>query len=199
MATNADGTVRRGSRFGVVSPPGVWGGFAAAAFSARTKAAVALSAAGAAYGISATMVRPSPFAPELVLVALADASLVLLRREDTEPLAHWPSPTGAPAVLALEWSMARPAVFFVLEASSGGAGSVLHAFDMLASDTGVAMSHDVGIAAVSMTTCNDVMVLACCGSQTRGDTVRRLALAPWLTSCKRDELSRLRALVDRML
>ena len=134
-----------------------------------------------------------------MLVALADASLVLLRREDTEPLAHWPSPTGASAVLATEWSMVRPGVFFVLEAKSGGGGSVLHAFDLLASDTGAVVSHDVGVNAVSMTASNEFLVLACAGSQTHGDTVRRLALAPWLTSCKRDELSRLRKLVDRML
>ena len=139
VARGADGRVLRGSRFGTPRAPVSWVTGSTPPRAPGVLSASAGSSDGGAEtpgrgGVAAHAVRPSPFAPELMLVALEDASLVLLRRSSPTPLARWPSSSaafaarggggggggglgGGAVVCALDWSPSRPSVFYVLERS----------------------------------------------------------------------------------
>ncbi|XP_016528678.1 WD repeat-containing protein 60 isoform X1 [Poecilia formosa] len=71
----------------------------------------------------------SPFRPNLFLVGCADGSIRMHAVSHDQPVAEWMNGTGGEAVVSLQWTQTRPAVFCVLDAASN-----LHIWDMLKDD-----------------------------------------------------------------
>uniref|UniRef100_A0A3B5LT74 Dynein 2 intermediate chain 1 n=1 Tax=Xiphophorus couchianus TaxID=32473 RepID=A0A3B5LT74_9TELE len=71
----------------------------------------------------------SPFRPNLFLVGCADGSIRVHAVSHDQPVAEWMNSTSGEAVISLQWTQTRPAVFCVLDAASN-----LHIWDMLKDD-----------------------------------------------------------------
>ncbi|XP_043960267.1 cytoplasmic dynein 2 intermediate chain 1 isoform X2 [Gambusia affinis] len=71
----------------------------------------------------------SPFRPNLFLVGCADGSIRMHAVSHNQPVAEWMTSTSGEAVISLQWTQTRPAVFCVLDAASN-----LHIWDMLKDD-----------------------------------------------------------------
>ncbi|XP_019731613.1 LOW QUALITY PROTEIN: WD repeat-containing protein 60 [Hippocampus comes] len=80
--------------------------------------------------VDVTAIHFSPFRPQLFLVGCGDGSLRLHEVSHDKPAYEWMDGTAGEAVVSLQWSQTRPAVFCVLDASSR-----LHVWDLLKSDT----------------------------------------------------------------
>ncbi|XP_051910051.1 cytoplasmic dynein 2 intermediate chain 1 [Hippocampus zosterae] len=80
--------------------------------------------------VDVTAINFSPFRPQLFLVGCSDGSLRLHEVSHGKPAYEWMDGTAGEAVVSLQWSQTRPAVFCVLDASSR-----LHIWDLLKSDT----------------------------------------------------------------
>ncbi|KAL8164939.1 UNVERIFIED_CONTAM: WD repeat-containing protein 60, partial [Gekko kuhli] len=71
----------------------------------------------------------SPFGKPLFLVGCSDGSIRLHQMTSELPLMQWNNGTTGQPVIALQWALTRPAVFFVLDATS-----VVYVWDLLESD-----------------------------------------------------------------
>ncbi|XP_060104050.1 cytoplasmic dynein 2 intermediate chain 1 [Heteronotia binoei] len=71
----------------------------------------------------------SPFGKPLFLVGCSDGSIRLHQMTSELPLIQWNNGTTGQPVIALQWALTRPAVFFVLDAAS-----VVYVWDLLESD-----------------------------------------------------------------
>ncbi|XP_077159291.1 cytoplasmic dynein 2 intermediate chain 1 isoform X2 [Paroedura picta] len=71
----------------------------------------------------------SPFGKPLFLVGCSDGSIRLHHMSSERPLIQWSNGTTGQPVIALQWALTRPAVFFVLDATS-----VVYVWDLLESD-----------------------------------------------------------------
>ncbi|KAM9775563.1 cytoplasmic dynein 2 intermediate chain 1 isoform 1-T1 [Syngnathus typhle] len=79
--------------------------------------------------VDVSAVHFSPFRPNLFLVGCGDGSVRLHEVSRDKPVDEWTDGTAGEAVLSLQWSQTRPAVFWVLDAASR-----LHIWDLLKSD-----------------------------------------------------------------
>ncbi|XP_042745029.1 cytoplasmic dynein 2 intermediate chain 1 isoform X1 [Lagopus leucura] len=70
-----------------------------------------------------------PFGKPLFLVGCSDGSIRLHQMTSEYPLMQWNDSTNGQPVIALQWALTRPAVFFVLDASSN-----IYIWDLLESD-----------------------------------------------------------------
>ncbi|XP_037241788.1 cytoplasmic dynein 2 intermediate chain 1 isoform X1 [Falco rusticolus] len=70
-----------------------------------------------------------PFGKQLFLVGCSDGSIRLHQMTSEYPLMQWNDSTNGRPVIALQWALTRPAVFFVLDASSN-----IYIWDLLESD-----------------------------------------------------------------
>ncbi|XP_077364814.1 cytoplasmic dynein 2 intermediate chain 1 isoform X2 [Festucalex cinctus] len=77
--------------------------------------------------VDVSAIHFSPFRPRLFLVGCGDGSMRLHEVSRDKPVDEW---TGGEAVVSLQWSQTRPAVFCVLDAASR-----LHIWDLTRSDT----------------------------------------------------------------
>ncbi|XP_026536720.1 WD repeat-containing protein 60 [Notechis scutatus] len=83
-------------------------------------------------GLRATQVNAidfSPFGKPIFLVGCSDGSIRLHQMASELPLMQWNNSTAGQAVIALQWALTRPAVFFVLDATS-----VIYIWDLLEND-----------------------------------------------------------------
>ncbi|XP_058035728.1 cytoplasmic dynein 2 intermediate chain 1 isoform X3 [Ahaetulla prasina] len=71
----------------------------------------------------------SPFGKPIFLVGCSDGSIRLHQMASELPLMQWNNSTAGQAVIALQWALTRPAVFFVLDATS-----VVYIWDLLEND-----------------------------------------------------------------
>ncbi|XP_037135338.1 cytoplasmic dynein 2 intermediate chain 1 isoform X2 [Syngnathus acus] len=79
--------------------------------------------------VDVSAVHFSPFRPNLFLVGCGDGSVRLHEVSRDKPVDEWTDGTDGEAVVSLQWSQTRPAVFWVLDAASR-----LHIWDLLKSD-----------------------------------------------------------------
>ncbi|XP_049605847.1 cytoplasmic dynein 2 intermediate chain 1 [Syngnathus scovelli] len=79
--------------------------------------------------VDVSAVHFSPFRPNLFLVGCGDGSVRLHEVSCEKPVDEWTDGTAGEAVVSLQWSQTRPAVFWVLDAASR-----LHIWDLLKSD-----------------------------------------------------------------
>uniref|UniRef100_A0A8C3JGP1 WD repeat domain 60 n=1 Tax=Calidris pygmaea TaxID=425635 RepID=A0A8C3JGP1_9CHAR len=70
-----------------------------------------------------------PFGKPLFLVGCSDGSIRLHQMTSEYPLMQWNDSTNGQPVIALQWALTRPAVFFVLDASSN-----IYIWDLLEND-----------------------------------------------------------------
>ncbi|XP_071590860.1 cytoplasmic dynein 2 intermediate chain 1 isoform X2 [Heliangelus exortis] len=70
-----------------------------------------------------------PFGKPLFLVGCSDGSIRLHQMTSEYPLMQWNDSTSGQPVIALQWALTRPAVFFVLDASSN-----IYIWDLLEND-----------------------------------------------------------------
>ncbi|XP_015708542.1 WD repeat-containing protein 60 isoform X2 [Coturnix japonica] len=70
-----------------------------------------------------------PFGKSLFLVGCSDGSIRLHQMTSEYPLMQWNGSTNGQPVIALQWALTRPAVFFVLDASSN-----IYIWDLLEND-----------------------------------------------------------------
>ncbi|XP_010084997.1 PREDICTED: WD repeat-containing protein 60 [Pterocles gutturalis] len=70
-----------------------------------------------------------PFGKPLFLVGCSDGSIRLHQMTSEYPLMQWNDSTNGQAIVALQWALTRPAVFFVLDASSN-----IYIWDLLEND-----------------------------------------------------------------
>ncbi|XP_021143741.2 cytoplasmic dynein 2 intermediate chain 1 isoform X3 [Columba livia] len=70
-----------------------------------------------------------PFGKPLFLVGCSDGSIRLHQMTSEHPLLQWNGSTNGQPVIALQWALTRPAVFFVLDASSN-----IYIWDLLEND-----------------------------------------------------------------
>ncbi|KAL7976498.1 hypothetical protein Chor_008447 [Crotalus horridus] len=71
----------------------------------------------------------SPFGKPIFLVGCSDGSIRLHQMASELPLMQWNNSTAGQAVITLQWALTRPAVFFVLDATS-----VVYIWDLLEND-----------------------------------------------------------------
>uniref|UniRef100_A0A8D2IR02 WD repeat domain 60 n=1 Tax=Varanus komodoensis TaxID=61221 RepID=A0A8D2IR02_VARKO len=71
----------------------------------------------------------SPFGKPIFLVGCSDGSIRLHQITSEFPLMQWNNSTSGQAIVALQWALTRPAVFFVLDAMS-----VVYIWDLLEND-----------------------------------------------------------------
>ncbi|XP_063157903.1 cytoplasmic dynein 2 intermediate chain 1 [Candoia aspera] len=71
----------------------------------------------------------SPFGKPIFLVGCSDGSIRLHQMASELPLMQWNNSTAGQPVIALQWALTRPAVFFVLDARS-----VVYIWDLLEND-----------------------------------------------------------------
>ncbi|XP_062423656.1 cytoplasmic dynein 2 intermediate chain 1 isoform X2 [Rhea pennata] len=79
--------------------------------------------------ISVNAIDFSPFGKPLFLVGCSDGSIRLHQMTSEYPLMQWNDSTNGQPVIALQWALTRPAVFFVLDASSN-----IYIWDLLEND-----------------------------------------------------------------
>ncbi|XP_054246068.1 cytoplasmic dynein 2 intermediate chain 1 isoform X2 [Indicator indicator] len=79
--------------------------------------------------ISITAIDFFPFGKPLFLVGCSDGSIRLHQMTSEYPLMQWNDSTNGQAIIALQWALTRPAVFFVLDASSN-----IYIWDLLEND-----------------------------------------------------------------
>ncbi|XP_074982083.1 cytoplasmic dynein 2 intermediate chain 1 isoform X5 [Caretta caretta] len=79
--------------------------------------------------IRANAVDFSPFGKPIFLVGCSDGSIRLHQMTSEHPLIQWNDSTNGQPVIALQWALTRPAVFFVLDASS-----CVYIWDLLEND-----------------------------------------------------------------
>ncbi|XP_050747041.1 cytoplasmic dynein 2 intermediate chain 1 isoform X2 [Gymnogyps californianus] len=70
-----------------------------------------------------------PFGKPLFLVGCSDGSIRLHQMTSEYPLMQWNDSTNGQPIIALQWALTRPAVFFVLDASSN-----IYIWDLLEND-----------------------------------------------------------------
>ncbi|XP_028942536.1 WD repeat-containing protein 60 [Antrostomus carolinensis] len=70
-----------------------------------------------------------PFGKPLFLVGCSDGSIRLHQMTSEYPLMQWNDSTNGRPIIALQWALTRPAVFFVLDASSS-----IYIWDLLEND-----------------------------------------------------------------
>uniref|UniRef100_A0A8B9EKR6 WD repeat domain 60 n=1 Tax=Anser cygnoides TaxID=8845 RepID=A0A8B9EKR6_ANSCY len=70
-----------------------------------------------------------PFGKSLFLVGCSDGSIRLHQMTSEYPLMQWNDSTNGQPIIALQWALTRPAVFFVLDASSN-----IYIWDLLEND-----------------------------------------------------------------
>ncbi|XP_009871250.1 PREDICTED: WD repeat-containing protein 60, partial [Apaloderma vittatum] len=70
-----------------------------------------------------------PFGKPLFLVGCSDGSIRLHQMTSEYPLMQWNDSTSGQPIIALQWALTRPAVFFVLDASSN-----IYIWDLLEND-----------------------------------------------------------------
>ncbi|XP_009328166.1 PREDICTED: WD repeat-containing protein 60 [Pygoscelis adeliae] len=70
-----------------------------------------------------------PFGKPLFLVGCSDGSIRLHQMTSEYPLMQWNDSTNGQSIIALKWALTRPAVFFVLDASSN-----IYIWDLLEND-----------------------------------------------------------------
>nr|XP_060638550.1 cytoplasmic dynein 2 intermediate chain 1 isoform X1 [Anolis sagrei ordinatus] len=71
----------------------------------------------------------SPFGKPIFLVGCSDGSIRLHQMTSELPLMQWNNSTSGKPIIALQWALTRPAVFFVLDATS-----VVYIWDLLEND-----------------------------------------------------------------
>ncbi|XP_069067268.1 cytoplasmic dynein 2 intermediate chain 1 isoform X1 [Pleurodeles waltl] len=76
-----------------------------------------------------TAVDFSPFGEPIFLVGCSDGSIRLHLMSVDLPVMHWDDCTNGHPVIAVQWSLTRPSVFFVLDAAS-----TIYIWDLLESD-----------------------------------------------------------------
>ncbi|XP_068790393.1 cytoplasmic dynein 2 intermediate chain 1 isoform X2 [Struthio camelus] len=79
--------------------------------------------------ISVNAIDFSPFGKPLFLVGCSDGSIRLHQMTSEYPLMQWNDSTNGQPIIALQWALTRPAVFFVLDASSN-----IYIWDLLEND-----------------------------------------------------------------
>ncbi|XP_064559984.1 cytoplasmic dynein 2 intermediate chain 1 [Zonotrichia leucophrys gambelii] len=79
--------------------------------------------------ISITAIDFFPFGKPLFLVGCSDGSIRLHQMTSEHPLMQWNGSTKGQPIIALQWALTRPAVFFVLDASSN-----IYIWDLLEND-----------------------------------------------------------------
>ncbi|NXC42687.1 WDR60 protein, partial [Penelope pileata] len=79
--------------------------------------------------ISISAIDFFPFGKSLFLVGCSDGSIRLHQMTSEHPLMQWNDSTNGQPVVALQWAITRPAVFFVLDASSN-----IYIWDLLEND-----------------------------------------------------------------
>ncbi|KAL9868500.1 cytoplasmic dynein 2 intermediate chain 1 [Geothlypis trichas] len=79
--------------------------------------------------ISITAIDFFPFGKPLFLVGCSDGSIRLHQMTSEYPLMQWNGSTKGQPIIALQWALTRPAVFFVLDASSN-----IYIWDLLEND-----------------------------------------------------------------
>ncbi|XP_074841151.1 cytoplasmic dynein 2 intermediate chain 1 isoform X2 [Carettochelys insculpta] len=84
---------------------------------------------GGPRSISVNAVDFSPFGKPVFLVGCSDGSIRLHQMTSEHPLIQWNDSTNGQPVIALQWALTRPAVFFVLDASS-----TVYIWDLLEND-----------------------------------------------------------------
>ncbi|KAM6375735.1 cytoplasmic dynein 2 intermediate chain 1 [Alca torda] len=84
---------------------------------------------GGLRSISINTIDFFPFGKPLFLVGCSDGSIRLHQMTSEYPLMQWNDSTNGQPVIALQWALTRPAVFFVLDASSN-----LYIWDLLEND-----------------------------------------------------------------
>ncbi|XP_043365572.1 cytoplasmic dynein 2 intermediate chain 1 isoform X6 [Dermochelys coriacea] len=84
---------------------------------------------GGPRSIRANAVDFSPFGKPIFLVGCSDGSIRLHQMTSEHPLIQWNDSTNGQPVIALQWALTRPAVFFVLDASS-----CVYIWDLLEND-----------------------------------------------------------------
>ncbi|XP_074802361.1 cytoplasmic dynein 2 intermediate chain 1 isoform X3 [Natator depressus] len=84
---------------------------------------------GGPRSIRANAVDFSPFGKPIFLVGCSDGSIRLHQMTSEHPIIQWNDSTNGQPVIALQWALTRPAVFFVLDASS-----CVYIWDLLEND-----------------------------------------------------------------
>ncbi|KAM7037576.1 cytoplasmic dynein 2 intermediate chain 1 [Passerculus sandwichensis] len=79
--------------------------------------------------ISITAIDFFPFGKPLFLVGCSDGSIRLHQMTSEHPLMQWNGSTKGQPIIALQWALTRPAVFFALDASSN-----IYIWDLLEND-----------------------------------------------------------------
>ncbi|XP_061852461.1 cytoplasmic dynein 2 intermediate chain 1 isoform X2 [Colius striatus] len=79
--------------------------------------------------ISISAIDFFPFGKPLFLVGCSDGSIRLYQMTSEYPLMQWNDSTNGQPIIALQWALTRPAVFFVLDASSN-----IYIWDLLEND-----------------------------------------------------------------
>ncbi|KAM6413160.1 cytoplasmic dynein 2 intermediate chain 1 [Pluvialis apricaria] len=79
--------------------------------------------------ISVNTIDFFPFGKPLFLVGCSDGSIRLHQMTSEYPLMQWNDSTNGQPVIALQWALTRPSVFFVLDASSN-----IYIWDLLEND-----------------------------------------------------------------
>nr|XP_054491968.1 cytoplasmic dynein 2 intermediate chain 1 [Agelaius phoeniceus] len=79
--------------------------------------------------ISITAIDFFPFGKPLFLVGCSDGSIRLHQMTSEYPLMQWNGSTKGQPIIALQWALTRPAVFFALDASSN-----IYIWDLLEND-----------------------------------------------------------------
>ncbi|XP_017584391.1 PREDICTED: WD repeat-containing protein 60 [Corvus brachyrhynchos] len=79
--------------------------------------------------ISITAIDFFPFGKPLFLVGCSDGSIRLHQMTSEYPLMQWNDSTKGQPIIALQWALTRPAVFFALDASSN-----IYIWDLLEND-----------------------------------------------------------------
>ncbi|XP_078519404.1 cytoplasmic dynein 2 intermediate chain 1 isoform X2 [Lissotriton helveticus] len=76
-----------------------------------------------------TAVDFSPFGEPIFLVGCSDGSIRLHLMSNELPIMHWSDCTNGHPIIAVQWSLTKPSVFFVLDAAS-----TIYIWDLLESD-----------------------------------------------------------------
>ncbi|XP_030405977.1 WD repeat-containing protein 60 isoform X4 [Gopherus evgoodei] len=84
---------------------------------------------GGPRSIRANAVDFSPFGKPIFLVGCSDGSIRLHQMTSEHPLIQWNDSTNGQPIIALQWALTRPAVFFVLDTSS-----TVYIWDLLEND-----------------------------------------------------------------
>lgn len=141
------GIVTHGTRYGLIEPPVQYSSLHSKLRPSKV-----------------TVIDFSPFAMPAFLAGCTDGCIRLHTMSAEYPVLQWNDTTGGQSIIALQWSLTRPTMFFVLDAASS-----IHIWDLL--------QNDLQPIAKESITSDQVLSMSVFGEPEKNNNVMGLALS----------------------